>query len=183
MEATVNSPAIPQRSTNWGMIVRVGVVAVLVLGLVGYAAKVTYESVIKGGVINRGDYYDVELKAMSSFDMDQVIGTVQDVPARYRELDGKKVQLVGEVAPSGVATSDKVDRFSLCYSVAKCCFGGEPKVQHFVDCKTTDGRLVPNYLNGPQVKVFGTPHVKVIKAGGKIQSVFQLDIERVEPVT
>ena len=35
MEATVNSPAIPHRTTNWGMIARVGVVAALVLALVG----------------------------------------------------------------------------------------------------------------------------------------------------
>jgi hypothetical protein len=190
MEATVNSPAMPQqkkqqqrRERNWGMIVRVGVVATLVLGLVGYAMKVTYESVIKGGVINRGDYYEVELKAMSSFEMDQVAGTVQDVPQRFRELDGKKVLLVGEVAPGGVSAADKIDRFTLCYSVAKCCFGGPPKAQHFVDCRTSNGRLVTNYDGLGTIKIFGTLHVNIVRSGGKIQSVYQVDLDRVEPVS
>src|SRR5690242_2118665 len=162
MEATVNSPPIPEqkhnqrRERNWGMIFRVGLVAALVLGLVGYAMKVTYESVIKGGVVNRGDYYEVELKAMSSFEMDQIAGTVQDVPQRFRELDGKKVLLTGEVAPGGLSAGDKVDRFTLCFSVAKCCFGGPPKAQHFVDCRTQAGRLVTNYDGAGGVKVFGT---------------------------
>ena len=182
MEATVNSPAIPHRTTNWGMIARVGVVAALVLSLVGYAVKVTYESVINGGIVNRGDYYEVELKAMSSFEMDQINGTLQDVPQRYRDLDGKKVLLLGEVAPGGDEGGDKISRFSLCFSVQKCCFGGDPKAQHFVDCKTPDGRLVTNYLYRGTVKAFGTLHVKVTKSGGKIQSVYQVDLDRVEPL-
>ena len=82
METSINMPA--GQRTNWSMILRVGVVSILVLGLVGYAMKVTYESVIQGGVVNKGDYYQVELKAMSNFDMDQRLGSVEDVQPLFR---------------------------------------------------------------------------------------------------
>lgn len=181
--------AVPRRKPlsqrlNWGMIFRVGLVLGLVLALVGYALKVTYESVIQGGVVSAGDHYKVELKQMSNFDMDQVIGTVQDVPERFRQLDGKKVQLEGEVAPGGLFSGDTVKQFSLCYSVAKCCFGGPPKVQHFVACKGVNGKPLPNYEGAGLVRVFGTLHVRVVKNEmGKIESVFQMDVERVEQVS
>ena len=119
---------------------------------------------------------------MSSFEMDQVNGTLQDVPQRYRDLEGKKVLLLGEVAPGGDDASEKIRRFSLCFSVQKCCFGGPPKAQHFIDCKTTGDRRVPNYLGRGTVKVFGTLHVNVQKEEGKVQSVDQVDLDRVEPL-
>ena len=178
---TIDSP--PDRSTNWAMIIRVGIVATLVLGLVGYAMKVTYESVIKGGVVNRGDFYDVELQAMGNFSMDEKLGTVDDVPRQFRELDGKKVQLNGEVAPVGTDGGSQVSRFTICYSVAKCCVGGSPKPQHFVYCSTAGGKLVPNYLYSSRVRVFGTLHVKVTKEAGIVSSVYHLDLERVEPIS
>jgi hypothetical protein len=171
------------RRPNWGMIVRVGLVTSLVLALVGYAVKVTYESVIQGGVVNEGDYYKVELKAMSNFEMDKVAGTLADVPERFRKLDGKKVLLEGEVAPGGDDAGSKVSRFSLCYSVAKCCFGGAPKPQHFVICTVPNGKQVSNYLGGPTIQVFGTLHVNVTNNNGVVSSVYQMDVERVEPVS
>jgi hypothetical protein len=171
------------RRTNWGVIARVSLVVALVLALVGYAAKVTYESVIQHGVVRSGDHYVVELKAMSNFEMDQVNGTVADVPEPYRKLDGTKVLLEGEIAPIGDTAGDKVSKFTLCYSVARCCFGGPPKPQHFVACKVPGGNQVTNYVGGPPVKVYGTLHVNVIHAGGAVSSVYQLDVERVEPVS
>jgi hypothetical protein len=165
------------------MIARVGLVVGLVLALVGYAAKVTYEQVIQGGIVHRGDFDEVDLKSMSNFDMDQVRGTVADVPPQFRALDGKKVLLVGEVAPTNDTASNKISKFSLCYSVAKCCYGGPPKVQHFVACRVPAGRTVTNYVNGPAVKVFGTLHVKAESDGDTVTSIYQLDVDRVEPVS
>jgi hypothetical protein len=183
MEASVQAPPDQQSSVNWGMIVRVGLVVGLVLALVGYAAKVTYEQVIEGGIVNRGDFSEVDLKSMSNFEMDQSHGTLADVPERFRGLDGKKVLVMGEVAPTNDTAGVKVNRFTLCYSVAKCCYGGPPKVQHFVACKVPGGRAVTNYVGGPPVKVFGTLHINVTRDGDAITSVYQLDVERVEPVS
>jgi hypothetical protein len=184
----VTTPAAPRpkplsQRINWAMAARVGVVVALVLALVGYALKVTYESVIQGGVVSAGDHYRVELKQMSNFDMDQTLGTVADVPERFRDLDGKKVILEGEVAPGGISAGDMVKQFSLCYSVAKCCFGGPPRVQHFVAC-SAGGRPMPNYDGAGPVRVYGTLHIKVIKTDvGTIASIFQMDVERIERVS
>ena len=178
------APKPIKRPTNWSMVIRVGLVVGFVLMLVGYALKVTYESVIRGGVVSAGDHFRVELKQMSNFEMDQMAGSVADVPQRYRELDGKKVILEGEVAPAGFVSGDTVKQFSLCYSVAKCCYGGPPKVQHFVACRSTDGRPLPNYEGAGMIRVYGTLSVKVQKnEGGKIDSVFQLAVTRIEPVS
>jgi len=164
---------------NWGVIVRVGVVLALILALVGYAMKVTYESVIQGGVVNAGDFYKVDLKSMSNFEMNQSTATLDDIPQRFRELDGKKVLLEGEIAPTGYEAGPKATKFSLCYSVAKCCFGGPPKVQHFVACSARAGQDV----SAPRVQVFGTLHVKVLNDGGNVTSIYQMDVDRVEPVS
>jgi len=179
------SPATRRaKRRNWSMIIRVGLVGALVLALIGYALKVTYESVIQGGVVASGNHFNVELKQMSNFEMVQFNGTTADVPERYRQLDGKDVMLEGEVAPGGMSAGDLTRQFSLCYSVAKCCFGGPPKVQHFVLCQPVDGKPMPNYEGAGPVKVYGKLSVKVIKdETGKISSLFQMAVDRVEPVS
>jgi hypothetical protein len=144
---------------------------------------VTYESVIQGGVVNAGDYYQVELQQMSGFEMSQDQGTVADVPERFRKLDGQKVLLEGEVAPGGFTAASKVTGFSICYSVAKCCVSSAPKVQHFVDCRVPPGKAVTNYMNASRVRVLGTLHVRVIRNEAGISSVFQMDVDRIEPVS
>lgn len=180
MEASLPIP----RRTNWSMIFRVGTVVTIVGLLLGYALYQTFVIVFQGGVIKRGDYYEVNLKSMSNFEMNQLNGTLEDIPQPYRKLDGQKVLLEGEVAPTGMGSGDKVNQFLLCYSVAKCCFGGPPKVQHFVHCKAPDGKMVSNYDGAGTVRVFGTLHVRIKKGeGGKIQSIYELDLDRVEPVS
>jgi len=165
------------------MIIRVGIISALVLSLVGYAMKVTYESVYKNGVVKDGDFYRVELKAMSNFEMDQRLGTVQDIPAPFRELDGKKVIFEGEVAATGMIAGAKTDELVVCYSVAKCCVSGAMKVQHFVLCSPAAGRRVSSFGYGDAVKVYGTLHIKAKQDGGTITSIFQMDVDKVEPLS
>jgi hypothetical protein len=74
--------------------------------------------------------------------------------------------------------------FLLCYSVAKCCFGGPPKVQHFVSCRVSkDLKRLPDYMWNGQIKVFGTMHVKLQKEGDLTTSIYQLEVERIERVS
>lgn len=181
METSINMP-VGQR-TNWSMILRVGVVSVLVLGLVGYAMKVTYESVILNGIVDKGDYFRVDLKTMSNFDMDERLGTVEDVAPDYRKLDGKKVLLLGQISPTGFSAGPKTDKFQICYSVATCCLSGPPKPQHFVSCRAPAGKLFNNYDSSTNVEVLGTLHIKVIKAEGRISSIFQMDVDSVKPLS
>ena len=79
------------------------------------------------------------------------------------------------------AAGPEVPQFQLCYSIAKCCFSGPPQVQHFVDSTVVNGGSVPYYSG--LVSVTGTLHVnvKVDQEVGKVVSVYQLDVERVEP--
>jgi hypothetical protein len=151
----------------------------IVLFMVGFPIYTYVASAITGGISRRGDMTVVDLKAMSDFEMDQIRGTNDDVPARYRNLDGKRVMLAGEIwAPQ--SASGRIGRFHLVYSINKCCFSGPPKVQHFVRCKVKDDGTV-DYCRG-LVNVTGTLHVAVEAADGRVQSVYRLEeVERVDP--
>ncbi|HLL89019.1 MAG TPA: hypothetical protein VK324_06925 [Tepidisphaeraceae bacterium] len=152
----------------------------MVAVLVGFPAYWYIDEVVSGGVKDRGDYLEVNLKAMSVFPFDQVNGTIDDVPAAWRALDGKKVMLSGEMWTGGSA-ADQVRAFQLCYSVAKCCFSGPPQVQHFVNSRARNGGWMP-FHSGP-VNVTGTLHVKVKHVEGKVASVYEMDVDKIEPAT
>lgn len=177
--AAVNRPE--PRGINWSAVVRVGIVVGLVALLVGFALKITWDQLVRKGIVQEGDYYRVDLKAMSNFDMDQVRGSEKDVPAPYLALNGKKVIMDGEVPPTGFGGGD----FDLCYSVQRCCFSGEPQVQHFIRCQLPRGKRAPDYVEAyREVRVFGTLHIKALPGegpGAKLKGLFQLDVERVEP--
>jgi hypothetical protein len=157
---------------------RLIVFAAVIMFVVGYPMYLYLDSELSGGIKNAGNgYKQVDLKAMSSFTFDQDHGTVNDVPKKWRELDGQKVVLYGEMwAPD--SASDQVDHFDLCYSIAKCCFSGPPQVQHFVK---SHAKTEPVPFYSGLVKVEGTLHVDVKSSGDKVASVYQLDVEKVEP--
>ena len=173
METAVRAP-ISER-INIRLIVFIGVM----LFLLGAPAYIYLNEVWTGGVHVLPDgTREVNLKAMSDFEMDQRNATIDDVPPQWRELDGQRVLLVGEIAPGRVSRG-KSDNFQLVYSVAKCCYTTAPKVQHFVDSRVVDGKEVMLYPG--IVRVVGTLRVKVIHEEGKVSSVYQLDVESVEP--
>jgi hypothetical protein len=66
--------------------------------LVGYPVYVMIDMQLSGGVkrLSSG-YMDVDLKAMSTFTFDQNNGTIDDIPQKWRDLDGKKVVVHGEM--------------------------------------------------------------------------------------
>jgi hypothetical protein len=148
---------------------------------VGYIVYDFLESVITGGIKDIGNGYKlVDLKAMSNFPLDQVAGTQQDVPQKWRDLDGKKVVLYGEMwDPMGAG--DGVATFQLCYSITKCCFNGPPQVQHFVKAQASHGTTLNYYSN--LVKVTGTLHVHVVQEAGRVSSVYQMDVDSIDPST
>lgn len=157
--------------------VRMIVFWLVMLALVGFPVYLFLDSTLTGGIRQRGDYTQIDLKAMSNFPFDQINGTQQDVPEIWLKQNGKKVILYGEMWQPQVAAG-KISNFELCYSIAKCCFSGPPQIQHFVQAKAAPGSNV-EYYDG-LVKVTGTLHVNVIKSAGRIQSIYQLDVESVE---
>lgn len=160
--------------------VRMVVFAALVLAIVAFPVYWYLSVALTGGIRDAGNgYKEVDLMAMVEFPFDQKYGTVDDVPEKYRALDGQKVILTGEMVPMQSAAPE-IQSFSLVYSVSKCCYSGEPQVQHFIHSSVKDGRKVPYYSN--LVQVSGTLHVNVTKADGKVDSVFQFDVENVKPL-
>ena len=160
---------------------RMIIFGVVMMMPIGYIVYDFLESVITGGIKDMGNGYKlVDLKAMSNFPLDQVAGTQQDVPQKWRDLDGKKVVLYGEMWDPNTA-GDGVAGFQLCYSITKCCFSGPPQVQHFVKAQALPGRTLSYYPT--LVKVTGTLHVHVVQEAGRVGSVYQMDVENIEPST
>lgn len=159
---------------------RMIVFALLALVFVGMPAYWYFDELISGGIKDHGDFVEVNLQAMSSFPFDQSTGAIGDVPQKWRELDGRKVLLRGEMwAPNSAAP--RLNRFELVYSIAKCCFSGPPQVQHFVQAQVKDGKAVP-YVSG-LVDVYGTLKVDVTRRpDGSPAAVYHLEVERLEPV-
>lgn len=132
---------------------------------------------ISGGIEQRGDYKEVNLKAMGNFPFNDRIDTEQQVPEIYRKLDGKKVLLVGQMYSDFSAA--QTDRFQLVYSIANCCFGGPPKVQERVFCHMPAGKPTPIY--GGLSSVYGTLRIRAMKENGIVVSLFDMDVERIKP--
>lgn len=158
---------------------RIIVFVLVIVGIFGTLGYWWWSVAGTHGITQRGDAYQVDLKSMSTFPFDQRHGTLDDVPPRYRELDGKKVILIGEMwAPN--ASSPRLDKFELVYSIAKCCFSGPPQIQHFVQSSATNGPI-PFYSG--LVRVTGTLKVDVTKdPDGKITGVYHVAVDSVEPV-
>lgn len=167
----------PKRKLNLRMLAFVGIFAVLL----GVPVYLYLDALLTGGIKQRGDVYEVNLKAMSSFVFDQQFGVTADVPEKWRALDGKKVVLVGEVTPDGFSARGLDRYFQLVYSVTACCFSGPPQIQHFVQC-TVPPHVNINYAGGA-TRVTGTLTVDVRRdENGTITGVYHVLVDSVEPV-
>ena len=145
---------------------------------IGYVAV---RSSLSGGVRDLGDAYELDLKRMSSFAFNPVVGTTQDVPEQWRKFDGETVVLQGQMwAPERV--EGDVKKFDLVYSIQDCCFTGEPKIQHFVKAIVPDGRAVA-YHGRNFVRVRGKLTVDVTRGdAGRVNGVYHLAVDDVEPL-
>jgi hypothetical protein len=164
--------------TSWRKITwRTAIMFAAAAFVLAYPIYTVIEQSITHGIHQRGDFLDVDMQAMSNFNFDQARGRDDDIPRPYRDLDGKRVRLFGEMVMPSTA-GGFVDQFQLCYSIQNCCFGGPPRVQHFVYAKVLPGRSVA-YTQG-LVNVTGTLHVGVERADGQVSSVYRMDVEKVE---
>ncbi len=173
MEATAKIPLSDRIN------MRLVVFAVVMLAVIGYPIYLFVDEAISGGIHDRGGYKEVNLQAMSTFSFDQQNGTLDQVPQKWRDLNGQQVVLQGEMWAGGMAV-DELSRFDLVYSKTKCCFSGPPQVQHFVKAQVVGNRKVPFYDS--MVRVTGKLRVNVTKnlETGAVESVYQLEVEQVE---
>jgi hypothetical protein len=164
---------------NWRVLVFIAAVALPIALLFLWWLNVF----LSGGIQHHGSYSEVDLKAMSSFNMDQMNATMKDIPPQWRSLEGQKVLMVGEMwAPNSADDSGRLNYFQLVYSKTKCCFNGPPLAQHFVDGNVVEGKHV--YYYDVPVKVQGTLHVFVHKdpTTGVIKSIYHVDVVKVDPI-
>lgn len=142
-----------------------------------YPVYCVLDAAITHGIHERDGLLHVDMQAMSAFPIDQATGTDNDIPICYRQLDGKRVELHGEMWNS-VSTGGMVSKFNLVYSVATCCYGGPPRIQCFVKSTMANGQQV-EYRHG-RMSAIGILHVGVEKTAGQITSVYRLDVQSVE---
>jgi hypothetical protein len=175
---TSRPPRRGRRGFNWRLVVFLAAIAAPFLAI-GYVF-VSYE--MTGGVTNHGDYASVDLKALGNFPFDQANGTINDIPERYRKLDGKRVVLDGYMwAPT--SAGPRGTQFQFVYNVAKCCFGGPPQVQERVYGYIPPAKRdeIQIYDSWTFVQLTGVLHVRVVRDGdGVIRSVYDMDVEKAE---
>jgi hypothetical protein len=122
-------------------------------------------------------YQCVDLKTMGSFPLDPVKGTIRDVPARFRALDGRRVRMVGFMF-SGYG-KERIAGFDFVPAIP-----GQhefPGVQKAVIAKVPDGKAI-EWVDR-KAMLFGTLRVKLkYDASGEMESLYELDVESVAPV-
>jgi len=155
---------------NWRLYAFIGFFCLLFGGF-GYTIL---NEVLSNGIHSHGDYAYVDLKSMGNFPFDAQNGLLTDIPKDFRNLDGKRVELKGMMySASG---SVEVQSFQFVYNIAKCCFGGPPKVQERVFVHVPDNRTVQ--LSGDQVDIIGRLHVRLQRnSEGTVISLYDMDLE------
>src|SRR5512133_1518671 len=99
---TENQIPLAQRF-NWRIWLVVGLAALLV----GYPVYQFLSVAVTGGIRSTrdqsGELMQVDLRSMSLFEMSQTDATDESIPKKWRELDGKRVELEGEMYLGGQA--------------------------------------------------------------------------------
>lgn len=132
---------------------------------------------LNGGIedsLGRVNYIDgyrrVNFQALGYFDLDAVHGTISDIPARCRDLDGKKVALEGFMCCPSSAMRSRDFQF-----VPGLISHGPPLVQNRIFAHSQ----VELPLTGDYVRLMGTLHVRVEKNDeGLISSVYTMDVDK-----
>lgn len=156
---------------NIRLIVFLSIVAFPFVGIL--YAFVSYS----GGIRHSSEGEIVDLKSLGYFTLDQQNGTIKDVPAKWRDLDGKKVVLEGFMFSP--RSSMSATEFQFVYNIQRCCFGGPPLPQERVFVHVPNNRNI-ELLDGC-VRIVGTLHVKIEKnkVDGSIVSVYTMDLDKV----
>ncbi|HEX8916442.1 MAG TPA: hypothetical protein VF796_29090, partial [Humisphaera sp.] len=165
----------PSRRTNWRLVVFLMVIAAPFAWVIWSAVRHSMD----GGVSADGL---VDLKQLGNFEFDPDLGTIDDVPTRTRQLDGKRVVLRGFAVPD--LSTPTVTRFQLVYDVMR---RGTPLVPDRVYAHSEKPIAVPSYTESA-CELAGILHVRVVHAPagpdgkpGPVTSLFDLDVESLKP--
>jgi hypothetical protein len=121
---------------------------------------------------------ELTVRELSDFPLDQVNGAVADVPIRWRNLDGQRVALVGNLWAPTVDSSGTCIQFQLTCQVDERT---PPAAQRFVSCSTV--QPMPEWTSTMDVvRATGILRINIVHKNGVIASVFSLDVDRLEPL-
>jgi hypothetical protein len=139
------------------------------------------EAVVYGGVHRHEGYTDVDLQALGRFPFNSDTGTIEEVPSKFRALDGQRVVMTGFMY-NQLAAGPRVHNFEFVYNLQKCCFGGPPKVQERVFARCPGHTSVPYTYE--LRRLTGILHVKIDRdaISGGVTSVYTLNVEKSERV-
>ena len=125
-------------------------------------------------------YRDVDIAAVSSFPFDEYKGTLQDIPDSVRKLDGKRVRVDGWMIPLDQA--EPVSQFAIVpWQLGEWWQSPRPSLCQVVVAKTPRGQPIAYFPD--EEHIYGTLHVSIESDDGFIVSVFQMDVDRVEPIS
>ena len=92
--------AMPPLPVTQRINIRMVIFGLVLLAIVGFPTYWYLSIALTGGIRDAGNgYKEVDLMSMVTFPFDQKFGSVEDVPPKYRALDGQKVILTGEMVP------------------------------------------------------------------------------------
>jgi hypothetical protein len=124
-------------------------------------------------------YQNGDLNAMGNYLFSPTGGTLSDVPARYRALDGRRVRIVGFMYDS--SSTGKPTRFQLTARPPQESHG-PPRVQDRVFANMPPGKTA-DFVYG-LAELTGTLHVKVKydSTGEVVESLYELDVDQIGPL-
>lgn len=180
-DAVGSSSNVWARFREWIKVRAVIFVAVL-LALPVYFAWRAVTALPPGMAWDR-DGIAVDLKTMADWEMDPLLATDESVPKWIRELNGKRVVFVGEIAPATLESDSDGVRFDLVYTT-RMSSKREPKIQQFVKCRADAARRSEIKLSAGIARVVGKLEVGIERDPhhpSYISSVYRLDVESVNP--
>jgi len=116
-----------------------------------------------------GETVEMPIKELGNFDYDATVGG--NIPADVLRMDGCHFKTTGYMIPLDQAES--ISEFALVPSLFACCFGQPPQIQHTIVVHCPKSKAVSYFPD--ELIVEGTLHVKEVKDGGFIVSIYQMD--------
>jgi hypothetical protein len=120
-----------------------------------------------------GQTIEMPIKELGNFDYDASAGG--NIPADVLGLDGCHFKTTGYMIPLDQAES--ISEFALVPSLFACCFGQPPQIQHTIVVHCPKSKAVSYFPD--ELIVEGTLHVKEVRDGGFIVSIYQMDASSV----
>jgi hypothetical protein len=126
-----------------------------------------------GWCANRARYQSLEMQTMGAFPFDDEHGTLQEIPAAVRALDGRRVSIRGFMMPA----DNGIREFTIVPTQVLGDLNPPPRVAECVVAEMPTGKAIA-YTMG-KLRVDGTFHVSIKNDDGFVVQVFAMDVDRV----